>query len=72
MPQSGIVTLKVFDILGRSITTLDFGEQSASEQQIDFRATNLSSGVYLYRLEMRSTQSNAHFATPFAKMVLIK
>lgn len=72
MPQAGFVTLKVFDVLGRGIATLDFGEQNAGERQIDFRATNLTSGVYLYRLEMRGAQSGTHFATPFAKMVLIK
>ena len=72
MPQAGVVTLKVFDVLGRSIATIDIGEQNAGERQIDFHATNLSSGIYFYRLEMRGAQSGTHFATPFTKMILIK
>ena len=72
MPEAGSVTLVVFDVLGRSIATVDLGEQTVGERQIDFHATNLSSGVYLYRLEMRGARSGTRFATPFAKMILVK
>jgi len=44
------VTLKVFDALGREITTLINGELDAGEHSVVFDTKNLSSGVYFYRL----------------------
>jgi len=44
------VTLKVFDILGRKISTLLNDEIEPGTYQINFSATNLPSGVYFYSL----------------------
>ena len=44
------VTLEVFDLMGRKVSTLVQGKQSAGEQTINFDASALASGVYLYRL----------------------
>ncbi len=44
------VTLKVYDILGRIITTLVDGEMPAGKYQVNFNASNLSSGIYFYKL----------------------
>ncbi len=48
---ASLVSLKVFDMLGREIAVLVDGFQTAGEHQVQFDATNLSTGVYLYRLE---------------------
>lgn len=45
------ITLKVFDLLSREVTTLANGEIQAGEHSIAFDAKNLKSGVYLYRLQ---------------------
>lgn len=45
------VTLKVYDILGREIATLVNEEKSAGDYEIEFDASNLSSGIYFYRLK---------------------
>jgi hypothetical protein len=45
------VTLKVYDILGRELQTLVNERQSIGNHSVRFNATNLPSGVYLYRLE---------------------
>ena len=45
------VTLKVFNILGSEITTLVSGELDAGLHEVDFNASGLSSGVYLYKMQ---------------------
>jgi len=50
--ESSIVTLKVFDVLGREVATLVNNQKlSAGVQNVQFDATSLASGVYIYRLE---------------------
>ena len=44
------VSLKVYDVLGKEITTLVNEEQSAGSYQVEFNANRLSSGVYFYTL----------------------
>ncbi len=51
IPKSCFVTLKVYDILGKEITTLINEELSAGDYTKTFNATNLSSGVYFYKLQ---------------------
>lgn len=51
LPQSGAVTLEVFDMTGRQITVLKDGFQAAGTYNYEFDASNLSSGVYMYRLQ---------------------
>ncbi len=51
LPVSADVTLKVFDVLGREVETLIQEHQSAGVHSVRFNASNLPSGVYLYRLQ---------------------
>jgi hypothetical protein len=45
------VTLKIVNILGQEVQTLISERQSAGEHEVFFNGSNLSSGVYLYRLK---------------------
>ncbi|HUI28794.1 MAG TPA: T9SS type A sorting domain-containing protein [Candidatus Acidoferrales bacterium] len=45
------VTLKIYDVLGREIATLVDGEQQPGEHIVRFDGSNLSSGVYFYRMK---------------------
>lgn len=45
------VRLEVFDLLGRKVAVLVDGNLAAGTHQVEFDAGNLSSGVYLYRLQ---------------------
>jgi len=46
-----LVTLKVFDMLGREIATLANEEMGPGTHQVQFNASGLASGVYVYRLQ---------------------
>ncbi len=46
------VKLKVYDVLGKEIKTLVDEMKSTGTYEVDFDGTNLSSGVYLYRIEI--------------------
>ncbi len=49
-----LVTLKVYDILGKEIATLVNKEQKAGTYRVTFDASNLSSGIYYYQLRAGS------------------
>ncbi len=51
VPNLSFVTLKIFDVLGNEITTLVNEEKPMGNYEVEFDATNLSSGVYFYRLQ---------------------
>ena len=52
IPESGKVTLEVFDVLGRKVATLINGENKvAGRHTVNFDAQNLASGMYIYRLQ---------------------
>jgi len=63
--KSGIVTLKVFDLLGREVSTLVNEFQQSGLKEVSFNASNLSSGLYFYSI------STPGF-TDIKKMMLIK
>jgi photosystem II stability/assembly factor-like uncharacterized protein len=48
---SGFTSLKVFDVLGREVATLVNEEKQPGEYSVTFDASNLSSGVYVYKLQ---------------------
>ena len=53
LPEASDVTLKVFDISGREVATLvDGARQQAGIHSAEFNAGNLSSGIYLARLQV--------------------
>jgi len=53
LPKSGLVSLKVFDNLGREITTLVNEEKEAGKHKVEFDASGLASGVYFYKITSR-------------------
>jgi hypothetical protein len=54
LPSKSHVTLKVFDIMGREIAILVNGEMFAGNHTQKWNPSNISSGIYFYRLEAGS------------------
>ena len=50
IPVEGKVKIKIFDILGREVSTLLDRNYKAGNYSIEFDGSNLSSGIYFYRL----------------------
>lgn len=65
IPVSGLVKLSVYDFLGREVETLVNEYKQAGFYDIEFNASELSSGTYFYRI-----QSNEFISTK--KMLYIK
>jgi hypothetical protein len=69
IPKSGLVQLKIYNILGREIATLVNENQSAGEHSIIFNPqktkNSISSGIYFYRLKFGSSVLSQ-------KMILLK
>jgi len=71
LPQEGMVTLKVYNILGRTVATMPLGFQTAGIKEVSFSAEKVSSGIYLYHLEVApKTGKVTH--TPIGKMLILK
>lgn len=51
LPESGEVSLKIYDTVGRKVEVLIDGTVEAGQHQVTFEAENLTSGVYIYQLE---------------------
>ena len=65
LPKSARVTLRVYNILGQEVATLVNGNLTAGIHSVDFDASRLASGVYLYNITAGDFSSTR-------KMVLLK
>ena len=65
LPKDGLVSLEIFDILGRRITTLVNENRNAGSYEQTFNASSLASGVYVYKLQAGDFISSK-------KMILLK
>lgn len=68
LPVSSDVNLKVFDITGKEVAVLVNQKQNAGTYEVAFDGSNLSSGVYFYKLNC-SGQNNF---SETKKMVIVK
>lgn len=51
LPKDGMVTIKVYDIIGKEVATLINGHKSAGYYKVDFDASKLTSGVYICSIQ---------------------
>ena len=51
LPQTDIVSIKVYDLMGRLISTLVNGQMQEGEHRVDFDGSDLSSGIYTYVIQ---------------------
>ena len=65
IPKTSFVTLKVYDVLGREIATLVNEEKTIGKYNVEFNGINLSSGIYLYKIQAGNYSS-------VKKMILMK
>ena len=51
IPHRSFVSIKIYDLLGREVSSLVDGYMNAGHHSVSFDAGKLSSGVYIYRLQ---------------------
>lgn len=65
VPSVSVISLKVYDILGKEIESLINEEKTAGKYEVKWNGYNFPSGVYIYRL-------NAGTFTSSKKMILLR
>ncbi|MCW8849205.1 MAG: T9SS type A sorting domain-containing protein, partial [Melioribacteraceae bacterium] len=65
IPEASNVKVTVFDAIGREVAVLVNDQMSAGSYNVDWNAGNITSGIYLYRIE------SGDF-TAVKKMILLK
>jgi len=71
LPSQSHVKVTVFNLLGEVVTTLVNSDMAAGYHEIQFNASNISSGVYFYSIEASSVDGAKSFLT-VKKMMLLK
>lgn len=65
IPKSGLVTVKVYDMLGKEVSELVNEVKNAGTYSVDFNASAFSSGIYFYKMSVNDFSD-------VKKMMLIK
>lgn len=63
--ENGLVTLKVYDVIGKEVAALVNEEKQAGTYDVTFNADNLASGIYFYTISVKDFHQTK-------KMILIK
>ncbi len=65
VPEKSMIGLSVYNVIGQEIAVLVNEEKEAGTYNIEFNAANLSSGIYIYKLQSKNF-------TETKKMILMK
>jgi len=77
LPEHSVITLKIFDVLGREVITLVSGQQdprvhTIAWNGIDNSGLRVASGVYFYRLSASSTETAGRQFTETRKLMVLQ
>lgn len=72
IPKAGIVKIIVYDMLGREVRTLADEFKQAGSYEVNLDASQLSSGTYFCRIDVRQAGSSTGEFSDIKKMVLVK
>ena len=71
-PISSWQTLKVYDILGNEVATLVNEFREAGFYEVEFSGSQLTSGVYIYKIQIYPANGGAEGFSETRKMILTK
>ena len=72
IPAVGEVTLQVYDVLGRLVSTIEQGTLAPGVHEVTFDAAGLASGLYLYRFQLTNNGQGEVRNSDFGRMLLLK
>lgn len=70
LPSNGMTSLKVYDLMGKEVSSLVNGNMNAGEFTTQFNGANLSSGMYFYKLEFNGVDGKSF--SEQKKLMLVK
>ncbi len=70
LPVDGLVSIKIFNLLGQEILTLENQIQKAGYKSVDFNAEKLESGMYFYRITAQGVDGTSF--SDVKKMLLLR
>ena len=71
IPKESSVKVIVYNILGEVVKTLVENTQKAGSYEVNFNASNLASGVYIYSIQSRALDGTKDFRS-VKKMILLR
>jgi hypothetical protein len=72
LPVNSLVTLKIYDVLGREVKTLVNVARDAGYGSVEWDAGSVASGMYFYRLDAVSISDPSRMFSQVKKMLLLK
>jgi flagellar hook assembly protein FlgD len=72
LPVDSRVTLKIFNVLGKEVTSLAGGIEPAGYKTVTWNGTDVASGVYFCRLQAAGVTDPSKTFTQVRKLVLIR
>ena len=72
IPESGFVSIKVYDILGNNVAILVNNYLTAGKHNVEFNASGLPSGIYFYQLKATPVNGQKGSYLETKKMMLLK
>jgi fibronectin-binding autotransporter adhesin len=69
LPQSGMVTLTIYNVMGQEVARLVNEQKSAGSYSVEWAPKNLASGMYIYRLNV---QTEKELQTSSKRLMLLK
>ncbi|GMR24949.1 MAG: hypothetical protein BMS9Abin39_0221 [Ignavibacteria bacterium] len=73
LPEASLVSIKVYNLIGEEVATLVNNTLTGGSHSVVFNAANLSSGVYIYRIQTNMNGSKTgNVFTQTKKMILLK
>ena len=71
LPKAANVKLVVYDVLGRVVATLVDADQFPNRYHIEWNASRIASGMYIYRIQARNLDGSGDF-NQVKKLLLVK
>lgn len=71
IPESGVVNISIFNALGEEVQSVNLFNNTGLNE-FNFNATDLSTGVYLYKISLESLTSGSYLQSKTGKMILLK
>jgi hypothetical protein len=72
LPEQGHVTIKVYDMLGKEVAELVNETKESGIYDAEFNASNLSSGVYVYTIQVDAMSETSKSFFMSKKMLMLK